>query len=408
MGNCTIPQLEQVQLQNRRAGLPITQSNLLLTQPKLPTNDQTPSFILEKLNSLLTKTTKLMKKILVFVMILGFASQWAHSQGCITMRNITGFGQYNLFSRTYVQSDWQLSIANRFFVANKAYAGSEFASSSLFENRTYTVDIGVTRFLSKGWSITLGIPITSNSRTFAAEHGGPGDNTTRSFGLNDMRIEVYKWILKPSENQKFNFQLGLGLKLPTGNYSYTDFFHRNDSTTVLAPVSTSIQLGDGGTGIITELNAFYVFSRTWSLYGNFYYMFNPRDQNGVSTLQGRDPTPEQTRALATVTSVPDNFSLRAGVSATIKDWIFSAGLRYDGVPVYDVLGESHGARKAGHNLSVEPGIMYNLKTVSLYYYMPFTIAVNEKATTVDKSFGETTGFGGSPDLQFIFGALFRL
>ena len=75
--------------------------------------------------------------------------------------------------------------------------------------------------------------------------------------------------------------MGLGIKLPTGDYKVQDYFYKNDSTKVLAPVNGSIQLGDGGTGIITQLNTFYFLSKNISLYANLYYLINPRDHNGV-------------------------------------------------------------------------------------------------------------------------------
>ena len=91
-----------------------------------------------------------------------------------------------------------------------------------------------------------------------------------------------------------------------------------------------------------------------------------------------------------------------------KNWVFSAGIRMDGAPVNDVIGESHGVRRAGYNLSFEPGVMYNFKTVSVYYYMPILLAVNEMNVNTDKALGSNETTGGSAPMQFIFGALFRL
>jgi hypothetical protein len=86
-------------------------------------------------------------------------------------------------------------------------------------------------------------------------------HTTHAFGLGDIRLTVYKWLLKPSENRKGNIQAGLGIKLPTGDFKYQDYFYRKADSTVLAPVDQAIQLGDGGTGITTELSAFYSLGR---------------------------------------------------------------------------------------------------------------------------------------------------
>ena len=69
----------------------------------------------------------------------------------------------------------------------------------------------------------------------------------------------------PSVRQKGNIQLVLGIKLLTGDYKYQDYFYRNDTTKLLPAVNPSIQLGDGGTGIITELNAFYFLTKSISI-----------------------------------------------------------------------------------------------------------------------------------------------
>ncbi len=71
---------------------------------------------------------------------------------------------------------------------------------------------------------------------------------------------VYRWIIDPAKHTKWNVQAGLGLKLPTGDYRYQDYFVKNDSVKVLGPVDQSIQLGDGGTGITAEINAFFLVS----------------------------------------------------------------------------------------------------------------------------------------------------
>lgn len=353
-----------------------------------------------------------MKKYLIFSVLSFLLFNRTQAQGCITIRNLTtSTGQYNLLDRSYVTSDWQINFANRYFVANRAYTGTKYNPSAPdFTNTTYAMDFGITRLLPKGWAIAIDIPLSANSRKTAFEHGAPGSTqyTTHSFGLNDISLTAYKWILAPHENQKFNFQLGLGIKFATGAYNYEDYFYRDDTTAVLAPVNPSIQLGDGGTGIITVLNTFYVFNKTWSLYGNFYYLFSPRDQNGVSNTFGRTPTGPQLKVQANVNSVPDTYSARAGVSAVIKRWIFSAGGRIEGAPVYDVLGQSHGLRRAGYNASIEPGAMYNFKTVSIYYYMPIIVGVDEMTVATDRELGLTSTTGGSASVQFIFGAVFKL
>ena len=215
--------------------------------------------------------------------------------------------------------------------------------------------------------------------------------------------------------QKINIQLGLGLKLPTGDYKYQDFFYRNDSTKVLSAVNPSIQLGDGGTGIITELNLFYIVNtaRTISLYGNFYYLINPREQNGVSFTAGRIPARIDSLANNIILSVPDQFSIRVGASFNLKNWSISAGIRNEGSPVEDFMGGSEGVRRAGHNLSVEPGILYKMKKTSFYVFVPFIVNRKISQNVPDKFKSKYTGVytvtpGGSGNYQVFAGVLFKL
>ncbi|MFI5154801.1 MAG: hypothetical protein ACHQEM_01360 [Chitinophagales bacterium] len=354
-----------------------------------------------------------MRKIFILLISFSIYANLTKAQGCIVVRNVAGYGQYNLKDRSFTTSDWQIGVNNRYFYSYKTYQGDKEVESLRDQNiiKSYSLDVTATRFLPNGWSITLDLPINYNSRTTNAEHSGAGQpmHTTSAFGLGDIRIEVYKWLLKPTPTQKMNFQLGLGLKLPTGDYQVQDFFYRHhDSTTVLAPVSNPVQLGDGGTGLITELNTFYIFNKTFSLYGNFYYMFNPRNQNGVSTLEGNTATPAQILATATVASVTDQYSLRAGLNAFVGNWLFSAGVRTDGVPVHDAIGRSDGVRRAGHNVEVEPGVLYNFKKVSVYFYLPILVYHSVAVDVPDQSLGLSSVTGGSGDVMYFFGALFNL
>jgi hypothetical protein len=114
-----------------------------------------------------------------------------------------------------------------------------------------------------------------------------------------------------------------------------------------------------------------------------------------------------------VLSVPDVFSIRVGANFSLNKWAFSAGLRDEGVPVNDLIGGSNGARRAGFNLSLEPGILYKMKKVSLYTYIPFIVSRKIKQNVPDKIISQLTGIytlsaGGSGDYQVFAGALFKL
>ena len=294
---------------------------------------------------------------------------YALSQGCVAIRNVAGLSPDIMFRSIGSNQRTILNITNRYFTASKSYRGDKFFSDTLVENKIYTMNISILRLLNNGWSIALTLPISANSRTNGADHKGVFSYpkyTTRAFGMGDLRITAYKWLFNPSTSQRGNIQAGIGVKLPTGNYAYEDYFVRNDSTSILAPVDQSIQLGDGGTGITAELNAFYTIGKKIHLFGQGYYLINPRAQNGVSNLKGRLPTATQIKNNTTVMSVPDQFTIRGGLSYELKHFDLTAGLRYESVPVNDLIGGNKGFRRAASILSIEPGVTYKMKSILVF------------------------------------------
>ncbi|MEO8416220.1 MAG: hypothetical protein ABI472_21340 [Ginsengibacter sp.] len=361
-----------------------------------------------------------MKRLLLLMLLNFVASSLVHSQGCIVVRNISGFGQYNLTNNAFTTSSWQININNRYFKAYRDFKGKkDIKTPPANQNiiKSFSTDIEVAKLFNKGWSLDFSLPISANSRSSTLEHGGPNTprHATHAFGVGDATVAVYKWLISPSVRQRGNIQLGLGIKLPTGDYKYQDYFYRNDSTRVLSAVNPAIQLGDGGTGIITELNTFYFFNskRTVGLYGNFYYLINPRDINGTQYTMGKPLDPFTLQIGAYENSVPDVFSFRAGVDLNLNHWAFSAGIRDEGSPVRDLIGQSNGSRRAGYTLSVEPGIIYKFKNATVYTYVPFTVSHSISQNLVDKQISKHTGVytvsaGGSGDYQVFVGVQVQL
>lgn len=125
--------------------------------------------------------------------------------------------------------------------------------------------------------------------------------------------------------------------------------------------SAGYQLGDGGTGFTTEVNAFYCIKRNFTVYGNFYYLINPREQNGTRTYR---ELVSATLANEAIMSVPDQYMGRAGLTYSfrhIKGLGLSAGARLEGIPVHDLAGGSGDFRRPGYIWSVEPTITYGVK-----------------------------------------------
>jgi hypothetical protein len=278
-----------------------------------------------------------MKKLILISFNLLFTA-YAWTQGCVAIRTVAGISPDLLFENIQPNDKLIFNVTNRYFEASSTFRGDKFITDTLVTNRIYTLNISALRLLNNGWSLGISIPISANSRNNGGDHKGLGTlprYTTRSFGLGDIRFTVYKWLLDPAVNKKGNIQAGLGLKFPTGDFRYQDYFVRNDSTKVLAPVDQAIQLGDGGTGITTELSAFYSLTKTINLFVHGYYLINPREQNGVSNLKGRNPTPLEITNNTTVMSVPDQYSFRGGANLQFQKIVLTASLRYEKVPIKD-------------------------------------------------------------------------
>jgi len=219
-----------------------------------------------------------MKKLAILSITCLLLTHYAQSQGCVAIRSTGGFCTRDQ-ALSHDSTKWLLSVSNRYFKSFRHFVGTEEQKQRIEQgtqviNHAYTLDLALFRNLKNGWSIGLDVPVISNARSSLYEHGGNGvknaRHSTHSFGVGDIRFAVYKWLFDQSTMPKGNIQAGLGLKLPTGDYRYQDFFIKNDSTKVLGPVDQSIQLGDGGTGFTTEINAFYNFNEHFGVYGNFY------------------------------------------------------------------------------------------------------------------------------------------
>lgn len=359
-----------------------------------------------------------MRHLLLLLCFFAAAINHATAQGCVVVRNISGFGQYLQTEKAFASYNWLVNVNNRYFKAYRDFqGGTEQRTPKQDESRvySYTMDLMVTRLMREGWSLSMGLPIMANTRSTTLEHGGAGTprHSTHAFGVGDLRLTAYKWLLRPKVTQKGNIQVGLGIKFPTGDYRVQDYFYRNDTTLVLAPVNPSIQLGDGGTGILSELNGYYRFSKAISVYGNAFYLTSPREQNGVSVTGGRAPTLLQVKTRGTVASVTDQYSLRAGVDVDFGQVTLSAGWRKEGVPAYDLIGGSTGFRRAGHNMSIEPGVTFRMRKASVYTYVPIIFDRRTKQVTSDKLAREVTGIytlgkGGFADYLLFAGVLLKL
>jgi hypothetical protein len=313
---------------------------------------------------------------------------------------------------------WELNLNNRYFKSYKHFVGTEeqkqrIEAHSNVINHAYELDITATRTINSRWSIAMTLPILYFTRTSLYEHDGATRHGTQSFGIGDTRFSAYRWMFDPAKSHKGNIQLGLGIKLPTGNYNYQDYFFKKADSSVLGAVDQSIQLGDGGTGITFEFNGFYNFTHQLGVYGSLFYLSNPREVNGTSTTRGGVANATAKKYNTDVMSVPDLFMTRAGVSYMVDKFTFSGGVRVEGLPSKDLIGGSRGFRRPGYIVSAEPSITYVAKKASFNLSVPFALKRNRTQSDSDKrrtieSGTKVQGDAAFADYLISAGVTFRL
>jgi len=340
-------------------------------------------------------------RILLLILIFAIAFNTnIQAQGCVAIKGTSG-----VCSRPSDAKGWELNLNNRYFKSYKHFVGDEEQKERIEKktnviNHAYELDITVTRNLNSRMSIAATLPIMAFGRTSLYEHYQTQRYKTGSFGIGDARISVYRWMLNPAKSHMGNIQLGLGIKLPTGNYNYQDYFYKKADSVVLAPVDQSIQPGDGGTGISLELNSFYNFTHKFGAYASFFYLSNPREVNGTSTTRGGTASATAKKYNTDVMSVPDLFMVRAGASYNVKKFTFSGGVRIEGLPSSDLIGGDRGFRRPGYIISAEPSITYVVKKASFNLAVPIALKRNRTQSDSDKRRTIDTGIHQQGDAAF--------
>lgn len=361
------------------------------------------------------------------------------AQGCVAVRG-GGFCLAPHDGENAVNEPWAASVGYRWLHSDRHFVGDveqkqRQAQGTEVINDSHFIDLGLSYQITPRVGVALVLPFVYSDRSSFYEHSGGSPATgarrghSRASGIGDIRLTGNVWLWNPTKHPKGNIQLGLGLKAPTGDYEATDTFN-----TVRGPeehfVDQSIQPGDGGWGFSAEFYAYReIFERT-SVYAQGFYMFNPRDVNGVSTEianpRGRTitalnrtianpaSTPAQVAtaqarlntatalgyntptALEDVMSVTDQYLARAGFTLTlVKSWglALSLGGRLEGVPVEDALGDSNGFRRPGCTVSIEPGVTLMKGRLSAAVYAPVALYRNRQASVADKRWDQIVGGG---------------
>ncbi|SPF56092.1 conserved exported hypothetical protein [Candidatus Sulfopaludibacter sp. SbA4] len=281
---------------------------------------------------------------------------------------------------------WEVGVAFRHLGADQWFVGTDVRESAapfgqpLFLNID-SLDVNVSYGVSDRISVTLTVPFSRG--THSRFYADGVRHKVSAAGLGDVSLVGNVWLRNPAKHPNGNVALGVGLKTPSGNNAVVDDFFQANGSAIQSPVDQSIQLGDGGLGIVLQAQAFQKLFNRASAYFYGWYLMTPREQTAV-------PSPSAGVPL----SVPDVYSLRSGVTYALrpKQGISaSLGTRIDGIPVRDIVGGSNGFRRPGYSLYLDPGLGIVRGRGTWTVNVPLRVHQNFKRSLVDVEMGASGG-----------------
>lgn len=328
-----------------------------------------------------------------------------NAQGCVAIRHFSSCVGNSLENNLLGKGDLQVGMNYRYFKSFRHFRGTEeepdrVANNSEVINHSHAWDFFLTYGISDRFYTSITIPTVINARSSLYEHGREERNSSFSRGLADIRAGIGYWLLDPIDNPEGNIAVGLGIKLPTGNYNATDIFYNvgPEGSPEVRPVDQSIQPGDGGFGLTLDFQFYQKVATGLFAYGGGFYLLNPRETNGIRTFRETlSPILENEAIMA----VPDQYSVRTGLSYSLSNVISaSLGARFDAVPVKDLIGGNEGFRRPGNVLSLEPGIAYMHQNFTLNLNVPFAVRRDRPQSITDRQTEISTGTPRNGDAAF--------
>jgi hypothetical protein len=290
--------------------------------------------------------------------------------------------------------EWGFSLGWRYQESDRHFVGDEYQEErdelgNQVINHVNLADLTFRYQATKRVELSLGVPIFMGTRSQSLRQQGVELERyqTAARGVGDVFFTTHRWMFDPDTHPGRNLQLGVGVKIPTGQNNATDTFRvlsGNAVTNQIRTVDQSIQPGDGGFGILVDFSTFSaVAGGKMSLYAGGAYLATPGEKSNVQTYR--------TAPGEEVMSIADQFLARGGVAFPIPksaNMTFSGGLRVEGVPVRDIIGADAGFRRPGVAVSFEPTINIivkgkNAATLSV----PIAIYRNRFQSVPDKARG---------------------
>jgi hypothetical protein len=337
------------------------------------------------------------------------------AQGCVASRMNAPGGVVDSEGQSYYvpKKNWQASFGFRGFRSHRHFVGdveqnAENTAAGIAErdrkgseviNHSYISSFSLMYGISDRLSLQGELPVVAFRRKSPARHDR-ALQTTNAKGIGDLNVMARYWLGKPNGHATQNLALGLGFKAPTGNDRYEDEFVNlnpltGESTSAVRAVDQSIQPGDGGWGLIAELQGFKAIGK-FSVFGSASYLSNPREQNDFL----RDPTNQNPDPSSAYLSIADQYAARLGVGTAVKRFGFSLAARVEGVPSSDLIGGDMGRRRPGYSVAIEPGISYSWKKSSIAVSVPYLVRRVRTQNISDKIESAETGHTEIGDAAF--------
>jgi hypothetical protein len=292
------------------------------------------------------------------------------------------------------KGEWSFSFGWRYQESDRHFVGSEYQEErdelgNQVINHVNLADLMVRYQATKRTELNLGIPFFMGTRSQSLRSQGVELERyqTAARGLGDIFFTTRRWMFDPDTHPGGNLQLGVGVKIPTGQNNSTDTFRvlsGNSVTNQIRTVDQSIQPGDGGFGILVDFSTFSALAGgKMSVYAGGAYLSTPGEKSNVQTYR--------TAPGEEVMSIADQYLVRGGVAFPIPKSVnmtFSAGVRAEGVPVRDIIGGDTGFRRPGIAVSFEPAFNIIVKGKnSATLAVPIAIYRNRFQSVPDKARG---------------------
>ena len=297
------------------------------------------------------------------------------AQGCVVAHSVGGVGGPDDQGGYLTAGHFQFNLDYRHLYSFRHFVGSveqtyRTEGKSNVRNRVNLVDATVTYQITPRFSVEGTVPVEWASRRYyigidTLSPTSPGVNLIGDFGLSgvgDVSLMGQGWVWDPKSNPSHNLQISLGVQMPTGRDNIQNNFA---AIAGAAPTNNtadySIQPGIGVWAIPVAVSSFQTLSHNTQVYFNGSYLVTPAGTNGVANVSPLG-TPEPTQDAKI--SAADEYLMQLGVAYSVervKGLTVTGGLRKEGVPAHDLVGNDLGFRRPGYAVSLEPGVIYSMK-----------------------------------------------